>query len=140
MSKTILVLQNDLLISQFEVTWARKRPLRHSKEVTLKKLAFEQKIDQPSFQGSPIRDARQSDEDVPNPNNKTKKAPPLNQSALHHCNVSSLMDGSVHPRILRWWVSNTRTFHLHRFKLLFLIFRKKHFQWQTAEFHVLLNS
>ena len=33
-----LVLQSDLLISLFEVTWACKRSLRHSKEVTLKKL------------------------------------------------------------------------------------------------------
>ena len=35
---TNLVLQSDLLISLFEVTWACKRSLRHSKEVTLKKL------------------------------------------------------------------------------------------------------
>ena len=33
-----LVLQSDLLMSLFEVTWACKRSLRHSKEVTLKNL------------------------------------------------------------------------------------------------------
>ena len=33
-----LVLQSDLLISLFEVTWACERSLRHSKKVTLKKL------------------------------------------------------------------------------------------------------
>ena len=38
---TSLVLQSDLLISQFEVTWACKRSLGHSKEVTLKKLVHD---------------------------------------------------------------------------------------------------
>ena len=34
----ILPLQTDLLISQFEVTWAWKRSIRLSKKITLKKL------------------------------------------------------------------------------------------------------